>query len=108
MTPELYRRVEPALTVYSGRQLLDPQFAPPGALAALPGLGREAVASLIASRNAQGARAGIIDPLIPLRGRAFGIRLVIEKGQGALTREVVVRLTDQASQPYWVLSWRTR
>src|SRR5579863_8363240 len=35
MTPELYHRVEPALTVYSGRPLFDPQVAPREALAAL-------------------------------------------------------------------------
>jgi len=108
MTPELFRRIQTALTVYSGRQFLDPQFAPPEALAALPGANRDAVASAIALRNSQGARAGIIDPGIPLRGRAFGIRLEIEQAHGVLTREVVIRLTDQPAQPYWVLSWRNR
>jgi general secretion pathway protein K len=108
VTPELYRRVEPALTVYSGRQFIDPQFAPAEALAALPGQSREAAAALIASRRSQGVRAGIIDPAIPLGGRAFSIRLQIERPGGALTREVVVRVTDQPSEPYWLLSWRSK
>jgi general secretion pathway protein K len=108
MTPELYRRVQPALTVYSGRQFLDPQFAPAEAVAALPGQSREAAAGLIAARRGQGGRAGIIDPAIPLGGRAFSIRLKIERPGGPLVREVVVRLTDQPSRPHWVLSWRSK
>jgi general secretion pathway protein K len=108
MTADLYRRVQPALTVYSGRQFLDPQFAPVEALAALPGQSRETAAALIASRRGQGARAGIIDPAIPVWGRAFAIRLEIERPGEGLTREVVVRLVDQPSQPYWLLSWRSR
>jgi general secretion pathway protein K len=108
VTPELYRRVEPALTVYSGRQFLDPQFAPAVALAALPGQSREAAAAVIASRRSQGTRAGVIDPTVPLGGRAFSIRLVIDRPGGALTREVIVRLTDRPSEPYWLLSWRSK
>jgi general secretion pathway protein K len=106
MTPELYQRVEPALTVYSGRQFLDPQFAPAVALAALPGQSREAAAAVIASRSSQGSRAGTIAPGVQLWGRAFSVRLELERPGGGLTREVVTRLADQASGPYWLLSWR--
>jgi general secretion pathway protein K len=108
IAPELYRRIAPALTVYSGRPVIDPRFAPPEALAALPGVGKDAVAAAIASRRSLGARAGTIDPAIPLRGRAFGLRLEIEQGGRAMMRDVTIRLTDQATQPYWVLSWRNR
>jgi general secretion pathway protein K len=108
VTPELYHRVEPTLTVYSGRRFLDPKFAPAEALAALPGQSREAAAAVIASRRSQGTRAGIIDPIVPLGGRAFSIRLEIERPAGALTREVVIRLTDRSSEPHWLLSWRTK
>ena len=109
ITPDLLRRVEPALTVYSGRPLLDPQFAPPEALAALPGMSKEAAAAALATRKTQGVRAGIIPPGVSLRGRAFGIRVQVDQGRGAVvTREVTIRLTDQDSQPYWVLSWRSR
>lgn len=108
ITPELYRRVRPALTVYSGRQFLDPQFAPREALSALSSMNSDTVASTIAARASQGARAGIIDPAISLRGRAFTIRTEIEKADGALEREVVIRLTDHALQPHWLLSWRSK
>jgi general secretion pathway protein K len=115
MTPELFRRVEPALTVYSGRQFIDPQFAPPEALLALPTMNADAATSFMAARSNQaagsaysGTRAGVIDPTLPLRGRAFTVRAVIDKPTGTLSREVVVRITDDPSQPYWVLSWRAK
>jgi general secretion pathway protein K len=114
MTPELFRRVEPALTVYSGRQFIDPQFAPPETLLALPAMNADSAASLIATRSDQagsayaGTRAGVIDPTVPLRGRAFTIRVVVERSTGTLSREVAVRLTDNPAQPYWVLNWRAR
>ena len=107
ITTDLYERVEPALTVYSGRQFIDPQFAPREALAALPGQSRD-VAAVIVSHSRQGGRAGTIDPAIPLGGRAFGIRLQIALSDGGRTRDVVVRLTDQPHRPYWLLSWRNR
>jgi general secretion pathway protein K len=107
MTPELFERVAPALTVYSGRQFLDPQFAPREALLALPGLDAGAVSARIAARANQ-ARAGTIDQSMPLHGRAFGIRTELPGPGGVLVREAVIRLTDNPRQPYWVLSWRTK
>jgi len=114
MTPELFRRVEPALTVYSGRQFIDPQFAPPEALLALPAMNADGATSFIAARSNQangsaaGTRAGIIDPTVPLRGRAFAIRADIDKPTSTVSREVVVRITDDPAQPYWVLSWKVK
>src|SRR5262249_27582704 len=50
MTADLFRRVEPALTIYSGRQFFDPQVAPREALLALPSMDETKVAALIAAR----------------------------------------------------------
>jgi general secretion pathway protein K len=108
MSKELYQRVEPALTVYSGRPFLDPQFAPREALLALPTMNAGAVAALVAARSNQGGRAGIIDPAIPLGGRAFTVRTEIADARGVAVQEAVVRLTDQPLEPYWVLTWKTR
>jgi general secretion pathway protein K len=108
MTPELYRRVEPALTVYSGRPAIDPRFAPAVALAALPGQSRDTVSAIVGARASQGSRAGIIAPGIALWGRAFAIRFELERPGGVLTREAVVRLADHAARPYWLLSWRSK
>lgn len=108
ITSDLYQRVQPALTVYSGRQFFDPQFAPRESLAALTGMNSDAAVPVLAARARQGSRAGVIDPAVPLRGRAFSIKIQSPKGEGALLREVVVRLTDNVAQPYWILSWRFR
>jgi general secretion pathway protein K len=108
MSTELYERALPALTVYSGRPFLDPQFAPREALLALPTMNASTAASLIAARTNQGSRAGIIDPAIPLGGRAFTVRTEIAGTGSATVHQAVVRLTDQPLQPYWVLSWKTK
>ena len=108
MSSDLYKRVEPALTVYSGRQFLDPQFALREALLALPTMNANTVAAVMAGRASQTARAGTIDPAISLNGRAFSIRTELARADGAEVREVVVRLTGQPHHPYWVVSWKTR
>jgi general secretion pathway protein K len=116
MTPELFRRVEPALTVYSGRPLIDPRVAPAEALLALPTMDAGKVAALIAARA--GSTSGSTDgqptpngaPEVPsqLGGRAFAIRAEFEKSSGVRMREAVVRLTDDPLKPYWLLSWKTK
>ena len=103
MTPELFRRVVPALTVYSGRPSIDPQVATPEALRALPGMDAPKVAALIAARGAQ----PVVSGLTPI-GRAFGIRIDIEEPTGVHHREAVVRLTDHPQQIFWLLSWKDR
>jgi general secretion pathway protein K len=107
MTPELFRRVAPALTVYSGRQFLDPRFAPREALLALPGTTPSAVANAVTSRERQ-PNGGTLEPMMSLGGRAFAIRIESPGPSGVLVREAVVRLTDDPLQPYWLLSWRMR
>jgi general secretion pathway protein K len=107
MTPALFQRVEPALTVYSGRQFVDPQFAPPEVLRALPTMNSDAATAFVAARSGQ-ARAGVIDPAVSLAGRAFSIHVDINKVTGLLSRDIVVRLTDNPIQPFWVLSWKAR
>jgi general secretion pathway protein K len=103
MTPELFRRVEPALTVYSGRPSIDPQVATPEALRALPTMDARKVAALVAARGAQPVTAG----LTPI-GRAFGIRIDVERPTGIQHRAAVIRLTDHPQQIFWLLSWSDR
>jgi general secretion pathway protein K len=103
MTPELFRAVEPAVTVYSGRPSIDPQVATPEALRALPTMDAQKVATLVAARAARPATSAL-----PLIGRAFGIRVDIERPMGVQHREAVVRLTDHPQQIFWLLSWKDR
>jgi general secretion pathway protein K len=112
MTPELFRRVLPAITVYSSRPTIDPQFAPREALLALPSATSDAVSEVIAARLRQSVGgagevpAGVIDPMVALGGRAFSIHVEVERPNTMVTRDAVVRLTDDPGRPFWLLSWR--
>lgn len=114
MTPELFRRIEPALTVYSGRPAIDPQVAPPEALLALPGANAGAVALQVAARLQSPASSNGISPaaIAPnpfnnLIGHAFSIRVDIPRLDGRMTRSATIRLTDDPEKPIWILDWRT-
>src|SRR6185437_2574169 len=50
VTPDLFSKIRLALTVYSGRQFIDPQFAPQAALLALPSMDSERVRTMLAAR----------------------------------------------------------
>jgi general secretion pathway protein K len=110
MTPALFRRIEPALTVYSGRQFIDPQAAPREALLALPNMTPDKIESALAARGdlqlAADRPAG--DSTGSLRGRAFTIRTEFQKLNRTILYEAAVRLTDNPNQPYWLLSWRAK
>jgi len=106
MTPDLFRRVEPAVTVYSGRQFVDPQVAPREVLLALPSMDADKVDSLIQSRTQQMFdSAG--QTLLSLGGRAFSVRIEVDRPAGVLRRQWVVRITDSPTQPYWLLSQKS-
>ncbi|WP_315731377.1 MULTISPECIES: type II secretion system protein GspK [unclassified Bradyrhizobium] len=110
VTPELYRKIAPALTVYSGRQFVDPQVAPPEVMRVLPGMTPESVQSALAVRQngppIMDALAG--DVLAYMRGRAFTIRTEFVRSSRAIATEVTIRLTENPNQPYWVLNWRSK
>ncbi|MBR1241922.1 general secretion pathway protein GspK [Bradyrhizobium sp. AUGA SZCCT0274] len=110
MTPALFRRIEPALTVYSGRQFIDPQVAPREALRALPNMTPDSVESALAERARRqlALDPSVGDVLASLRGRAFSIRTEFATSNRTILREVTVRLTENPNQPYWPLSWRAK
>jgi general secretion pathway protein K len=109
MTPALFDRILPAVTVYSGRQFIDPQTAPRAVLLALPNMDAIKVDDALATREGDGSvapTAGVLDASVALGGRAFTIRTEIDTTDGKVVREAVVRLSDDPAQPYWVLAWR--
>jgi general secretion pathway protein K len=110
MTPALFRRIEPALTVYSGRQFIDPQVAPREALLALPSMTADKIELALAERKTQqlAMDRSVGDRTASLRGRAFTIRTEFEKSNRTILYEAAVRLTDNPNQPYWLLSWRAK
>lgn len=106
MTRDLYQRVEPALTVYSGRQFVDPQFATPEVLAALPSLAtaRAAAASQSGAFTTAAATSGIADnPISVLIGRAFTIDTEILRPTDVARHHSAVRLTGNPADPFWIL-----
>jgi general secretion pathway protein K len=108
MTPAIFARIAPALTVHSGRQFVDPQLAPREVLRALPGMTAQSADAMLAARD--GAKSGPVEgnPMTVLRGRAFTIRTEFSHASRVVEGEVAVRLTENPQQPYWVLSWGTR
>jgi len=110
MTPAIFARIAPALTVHSGRQFVDPQFAPREVLRAMPGTTAQSAEAIVAARDGADARSGGLEgnPMTALRGRAFTIRTEFPYASRMVVGEVAVRLTENPQQPYWVLSWAAR
>ncbi len=113
MTPSLYARIAPALTVYSNRPAFDPNLAPEQALRALYlNAPDQATAILEARRSASGADAqnsavtGTLSPTLPLAGRCFSITETLQRGKRQYARTVVVELTGDDEQPYLTLAWK--
>ena len=108
MTSDVYKRVEPALTVYSGRQFVDPQFATSEVLSALQGVANgNAAAGNLQPAPADGLTYGVIGPpMNALRGRAFTIDTEISRAATTVRRHSVVRLTGNPNEPFWILNWQ--
>lgn len=112
MTPDLYRAVKPALTVYSGLPNIDPWVAPAAVLLALPGHDAETVARLVAARADDPAAIANLSELGRLvgrsRGRVFQIDAEAVSDDGArFVRRAVVRLGGPRAQPYRILRWES-
>jgi general secretion pathway protein K len=105
MTPEIYRVVAPAITIWSGNATPDPNTAPPLALAAIPGMTPQQQSALQAARltNAN-------DPSMVLNsGTTHSIRseATLADGTHAVLRATMRMQTGQAgAQPYAVLRWQ--
>lgn len=114
MTPALFARLAPAVTVYSQKATIDPQTAPEAALLALPGMDAQKADNMIAARSesvfAGGEEArrspGILTQGISLAGRAFTIDVSGDQAGRTYHRRFVVRLIDEAKGGYWILAWR--
>jgi general secretion pathway protein K len=109
MTPELFARVEPAITVYSQRPFFDLNVAPSGALLTLPGLDPDRVATMMDERRTgAGIRLsppqGVVDPWTSTAGRAFTIVVMLLNANTHLTERETIRLTGDRNRPYLVLN----
>lgn len=110
MTPTLFQRIAPALTVYSGHQFIDPQVAVREALLASPNMTPDKVNAVLAARESQPLASDrpVSDSMASLGGRAFTIRMEFGKSNQITAYEAVVRLTDNPAQPFWLLTWKVK
>ena len=116
VTPELYRRLVPALTVYSGQPGIDLATAPREALLAIPGVERDEIESFLEARGARGSDAGIDASLAPAgsapyvsrpRALVYSIRAEARSAGGSVfVREAVVQLTRLPSEPIRFRAWK--
>ena len=109
MTPELFARIQPALTVYSGHPAIEESFAPREALNAYFPDQPVRVAALLLARASPtpsvGSSAkpspGILD-VNTGTGHFFDITVSFVGGERVRTREAIVVLTGSTTRPFLV------
>jgi general secretion pathway protein K len=101
MTPELYARVAPYVTVYSPRRDVNLATAPAAVLAALPYLSPDRVRAILEQRAA--------DTGPGRRFRVIAVTVMVEAVTaegGTVTREVVLRRSGSGTRPFDIVKWR--
>lgn len=109
---DLYRRLSTEVTVNCRADRVDPSFASPILLAAIPGLSPGRVETLIQQRRGDGIAPDLLaahaEYLAPGPGQTHEIiaRHALGPGSGVF-RRAVVTLTYRPSEPYRILAWST-
>lgn len=104
MTLPLFRKLLPAITVYSQHQMIDPSFAPREVLLAQPGATSDSVNSAVAARS-RGRNDGGSSVSPSLIGHAFAIAIDLKGTSGPRSYHGAFRLVD-APKVFWLLDWR--
>ncbi len=110
MTPTLFDRLAPGLTVVSQTAWPDQAVAPPAVLRALDGMDDEGISALLAARAARlvtaedGSLSDTVPP--PAVGRAFSIVAQVEGRNETVRRRALLRLTGIPAAPFVVYQWR--
>ena len=120
MDAVLYARVEPGLTVFSGRNFPDASYSGALALAALRGVGLQQAQAQVADRRQRAAQRGAGNgqafgavangPLVAGYGgvveRVFSTATMPDGTRAGLDVTVRLALTGTQARPYKVLDWR--
>ncbi len=115
ITPAIYARLRPALTVYTHQPSIDPEVAPRQALVALFAGDTGKADALMQLRNAPSAdqgepgpssRPGLLNPQMPLVGQPFEIHAEMAIGHAHYERVAVIELTGDINRPYLILNWK--
>jgi general secretion pathway protein K len=110
MTPDLYRQLEPGITVYSVFPIPQLQSAPPIVLRAT-GMNAANIEAVLAAR-AQGRVAPQPFALAPtpsilgLPGTVFTITAQARAAGVLAERAETIRFTGNPQNPFWVLAWK--
>lgn len=115
MPYELWRRMEPGLTVYSRTSLPEISYAPAEALLAIPDITEEEARNFVAERQSMEAGEGL-EVALPNgqsvvaqgRGLTYSIRVKATMPNGVWDQlEATIRLGgSEGGQPYRILRWR--
>jgi len=102
MTPALYARIAPALTVQASTLAFDPRTASPLALAVMEPSYAGAPTAIEEARERAGETAALAGPApISLNSRTLTIRVAaVDERGGRLTRTAIVQFTGAAKRPY--------
>ena len=101
MTPELYARVAPYVTVYSPRRDVNLATAPAAVLKALPYLSPDRARSVLEQRAADAGSSR--------RFRVIAVTVLVEATTtdgGKVMREVVLRRSGGGTRPFDIVKWR--
>jgi general secretion pathway protein K len=114
VTPELFRRLVPLITVYSGQPGVNTAIAPAGVLLALPGADPAQVQAYLAQRRQDWANRQPV-PAFPQAGSygnaqtgaSIGVRSEVDLADGvSFVRDAVVQVTGARGNPVNYLAWR--
>ncbi len=96
MTPDLFRRLAPGLTVYSHMASFDTNYAPKEVLAVIAGMNQQGADQAVANRP----------PARVQSGHAFVVIATAEAGRMRFTRRAVVLISGDPARPFWMLDWK--
>ena len=113
MRPEIYRRIQPMITVYSRQAGVNPQLASRDVLLAIPGVGAETVDQYIALREASRAQGQPLPPFPQASAYTSSYTMVatvraeatLEDGT-VFAREAVALLRPTPRKVVTYLAWR--
>ena len=105
MTPALYEKVLPAITLWSGRAMPDPNTAPPLALAAIPGLDPQQMQAVQAARQ-RNAGSGVSPASGGITHSIRSLAVLADGTRASIRATIRLQPGGMGGQPYTVLRWQ--
>jgi general secretion pathway protein K len=110
VTPEIYRSIKSAITIYSRKATVDKNVAPFEVLSVLPEMDDSSVEEIMQKRNSYQDADGLIGAELQRRfstaGKTFTIMSEGVVGETKANISAVILLKRHNNKPYTVLSWQ--